>query len=224
MPVREGYVALLEPFIDTVVVCTMTALVIIITGVISDKAAPLDGITMRQELSVSALAETTDVAGLSDQDAERLLISVDRNKDGKSDYDADENGALTVGDMVALDRGAYFTKQAFVKGGYEWFKWFLFVAIVLFAFSTCISWAYYGERCFTALFGDWSSGLFKLIFLCFTFLGAVIAPTSIKDFSDMMILGMAFPNMLGMYFLSGNVRRHLNQYISDLKAGNYDRK
>ena len=224
VPVREGYVALLEPFIDTVVVCTMTALVIIITGVISDKAAPLDGITMRQELSVSALAETTDVAGLSDQDAERLLISVDRNKDGKSDYDADENGALTVGDMVALDRGAYFTKQAFVKGGYEWFKWFLFVAIVLFAFSTCISWAYYGERCFTALFGDWSSGLFKLIFLCFTFLGAVIAPTSIKDFSDMMILGMAFPNMLGMYFLSGNVRRHLNQYISDLKAGNYDRK
>ena len=210
VPVREGYVALLEPFIDTVVVCTMTALVIIITGVISDKNESLDGITMKQELSVSSLAESTDIAALSDQDAEKLLLTVDRNNDGKSDYDADESGTLTVGDMVALDRGAYFTKQAFVKGGYEWFKWFLFVAIVLFAFSTCISWAYYGERCFTALFGDWSSGLFKILFLVFTFLGAVIAPTSIKDFSDMMILGMAFPNMLGMYFLSGNVRRHLN--------------
>ncbi len=223
VPVREGYVALLEPFIDTVVVCTMTALVIIITGVISDKTEALDGQTMRQELSVSTLAETNDIASLSDQDAERLLITVDRNKDGASDYDADGDGALTVGDMVALDRGAYFTKQAFVKGGFEWFKWFLFVAIILFAFSTCISWAYYGERCFTALFGDWSSGLFKLLFLAFTFLGAVIAPTSIKNFSDMMILGMAFPNMLGMYFLSGNVRRHLNEYISDLKAGRYDR-
>ena len=223
VPVREGYVALLEPFIDTVVVCTMTALVIIITGVISDKTEGLDGTTMRQELSVSSLAEGNDIAKLSDQDAEKLLLTVDRNNDGASDYDADGDGKLTVGDMVALDRGAYFTKQAFVKGGFEWFKWFLFVAIILFAFSTCISWAYYGERCFTALFGDWSSGLFKLLFLVFTFLGAVIAPTSIKNFSDMMILGMAFPNMLGMYFLSGNVRRHLNEYISDLKAGKYDR-
>jgi AGCS family alanine or glycine:cation symporter len=220
VPVREGYVALLEPFIDTVVVCTMTALVIIITGVISDKSQPLALETIQKELSVTRVAEddSISIADLSQQDAEALLIETNGN------YDADGDGKLTVGDMVALDRGAYFTKQAFVSGGFEWFKWFLFVAIVLFAFSTCISWAYYGERCFTALFGDWSSGLFKILFLVFTFLGAVIAPTSIKDFSDMMILGMAFPNMLGMYFLSGNVRRHLNEYISDLKAGKYDRE
>ncbi|QEG20855.1 alanine/glycine:cation symporter family protein [Mariniblastus fucicola] len=219
VPVREGYVALLEPFIDTVVVCTMTALVIIITGVISDKTQELSLDTIQKELSVTQIVEeqSVDVASLSRLDAEKLLI------EANSSYDADGDGTLTVGDMVALDRGAYFTKQAFVEGGFEWFKWFLFLAIVLFAFSTCISWAYYGERCFTALFGDWSSGLFKILFLTFTFLGAVIAPTSIKDFSDMMILGMAFPNMLGMYFLSGNVRRHLNEYVSDLKAGKYDR-
>ena len=219
VPVREGYVALLEPFIDTVVVCTMTALVIIITGVISDKTEPLTLETIQKELSVTKLAEddTINISELSRQEAESLLIETNAK------YDANEDGKLTVGDMVDLDRGAYFTKQAFVQGGFEWFKWFLFVAIVLFAFSTCISWAYYGERCFTSLFGDWSSGLFKILFLGFTFLGAVIAPTSIKDFSDMMILGMAFPNMLGMYFLSGNVRRHLNEYISDLKAGHYDR-
>jgi AGCS family alanine or glycine:cation symporter len=223
VPVREGYVALLEPFIDTVVVCTMTALVIIITGVIADRSQPLQSATMKQELAVSVLAKDLDIEGLSQQDAEKYLMQIDRNKDGKSDYDADGDSKLTVNDMVKLDRGAYFTKEAFVTGGYEWFKWFLFIAIVLFAFSTCISWAYYGERCFTALFGDWSSGLFKVLFLSFTFLGAVIAPTSIKDFSDMMILGMAFPNMLGMYFLSGNVKRHLNEYISDLKAGKYDK-
>ena len=219
IPVREGYVALLEPFIDTVVVCTMTALVIIITGVISDKSEPLTLDTIKKELSVTQVAEdsTVDINLLTRPNAEKLLIETN------SRYDADGNGTLTVGDMVALDRGAYFTKQAFVKGGFEWFKWFLFVAIVLFAFSTCISWAYYGERCFTALFGDWSSGLFKLLFLGFTFLGAVIAPTSIKDFSDMMILGMAFPNMLGMYFLSGNVRSQLNEYISDLKLGKFDK-
>ena len=229
--VREGYVALLEPFIDTVVVCTMTDLVIIITGVISNPNDQLDLATIKKELSVTKVAEDSsiDIDSLSRQDAVEMLIKVNPKYDKVGPYDAEEkkyldaDGDLTVGDMVALDRGAYFTKQAFVTGGFEWFKWFLFVAIILFAFSTCISWAYYGERCFTALFGDWSSGLFKILFLAFTFLGAVIAPTSIKDFSDMMILGMAFPNMLGMYFLSGNVRRHLNEYISDLKAGNYDR-
>lgn len=231
VPVREGYVALLEPFIDTVVVCTMTALVIIITGVISNPNQELALATIQKELSVTKVAQdpSVKIEDLSRQDAEALLIQVSPKYDAVGPYDKDKKeylppeGKLTVGDMVKLDRGAYFTKQAFVSGGFEWFKWFLFVAIVLFAFSTCISWAYYGERCFTALFGDWSSGLFKVLFLLFTFMGAVIAPTSIKDFSDMMILGMAFPNMLGMYFLSGNVKRHLNEYISDLKAGKYDK-
>ena len=228
IPVREGYVALLEPFIDTVVVCTMTALVIIVTGVISDKNAPLDEYTIKQELMVTRLANdpSVNIAELSRLDAESLLIEtlpkydkVGLFVDGKF---KPSDGKLTVGDMVALDRGAYFTKRAFDSAGFEWFKWFLIVAIVLFAFSTCISWAYYGERCFTTLFGDWSSGLFKVLFLIFTFLGAVIAPSSIKDFSDMMILGMAFPNMLGMYFLSGNVRRQLTEYMADLKAGKFD--
>jgi len=220
VPVREGYVALLEPLIDTVVVCTMTALVIIITGVISDKTEPLAIETIQQELRVSSLNpdQIEEIGSLSHQQAEQLLIETNPK------YDADEDGKLTVNDMVKLDRGAFFTKQAFVKGGYEWFKWFLLLAIILFAYSTCISWAYYGERCFTALFGDWSSGLFKVLFLFFTFLGAVIAPTSIKNFSDMMILGMAFPNMLGMYFLSGKVRNHLNEYVSDLKSGKYNKK
>ncbi len=213
IPVREGYVALLEPFIDTVVVCTMTALVIIVTGVISDKSEPLALETLQQELAVCAVANTTDISGLSRQDAEQLLI------EEKPKMDGDGDGVLTVNDMVKLDRGAFFTKEAFVKGGFTWFKWFLFVAIVLFAYSTCISWAYYGERCFTSLFGDWSSGLFKLLFLTFTFLGAVVAPSSIKDFSDMMILGMAFPNMLGMYFLSGKVRAQLNDYVAGLRSG-----
>lgn len=230
VPVREGYVALLEPFIDTVVVCTMTALVIIVTGVISDKNEPLDLLTIQQELAVTKVAEDPSIviADLSRQDAEALLIQTNPKYDKVGHYIGANNyepadGKLTVGDMVALDRGAYFTKKAFDSIEFKWFKWFLIVAIVLFAFSTCISWAYYGERCFTTLFGEWSSGIFKVLFLTFTFLGAVIAPTSIKDFSDMMILGMAFPNMLGMYFLSGNVRRHLNEYVSDLKAGKHDR-
>ncbi|MFK7738143.1 MAG: alanine:cation symporter family protein, partial [Pirellulaceae bacterium] len=91
--------------------------------------------------------------------------------------------------------------------------------VMLFAYSTCISWYYYGERCFTSMFGDGSSSIFKVLFLVFTFLGSVVATTAIKDFSDMLILGMAFPNMLGMYFLSGKVRRALNEYWGDVQSG-----
>ncbi len=214
IPVREGYVALLEPFIDTVVVCTMTALVIIITGVVSDKDQKIPLQTLRQELRITA-GPSTDIMSLSQLDAESLLIQKNPSLDKNGD------GAMTVDDMIQLDRGAYFTKEAFSRGGHDFFKWFLYLAVVLFAYSTCISWYYYGERCFTALFGDWSSTLFKVLFLTSTFLGSVISASNIKDFSDMMILGMAFPNMLGMYFLSGNVRNHLDQYIEGLRSGTH---
>ena len=214
IPVREGYVALLEPFIDTVVVCTMTALVIIITGVVSDKDQKIPIETLQQELRI-AVGPDVDVMSLSQQDAETLLIQ----KNPKLDKNGD--GVMTVDDMIHLQRGAYFTKEAFTRGGHEFFKWFLYLAVVLFAYSTCISWYYYGERCFTALLGDWSSILFKILFLISTFLGSVISAGNIKDFSDIMILGMAFPNMLGMYFLSSNVRNQLNQYVQGLRSGEH---
>ncbi|MEM8735410.1 MAG: alanine:cation symporter family protein, partial [Planctomycetota bacterium] len=138
--------------------------------------------------------------------------------------DKNSDGELKVKDYIDLDRGAFFTKLAFVKSGNQVFVWFLIIAVMLFAYSTCISWYYYGERCFTSLFGDGSSPLFKVLFLVFTFLGSVVATTAIKDFSDMLILGMAFPNMLGMYFLSGRVRRALDSYWSDVKAGKFESK
>jgi AGCS family alanine or glycine:cation symporter len=159
-PVEEGVVALLEPFIDTIVVCTMTALVIIITGAYLDPA-----------------------------NAE--LIS--QNK----------GGALT---------------SAAMGGVIPWFPYILAVAVFLFAFSTMISWSYYGERCWVYLFGDGSSLIFKIIFLVFTFLGSVITATNILDFSDLMILGMAFPNILGLIILSGVVKKDLDHYTKSLHS------
>ena len=212
IPVREGYVALLEPFIDTVVVCTMTALVIIITGVVSDHGQKVPLETLQQEMQLIVAADF-DTTTLSQQDAERFLVA------NKPELDADGDGAITVKDMIKLNRGAYFTKEAFARGGPTFFKWFLYAAVVMFAYSTCISWYYYGERCFTALFGAWSSIIFKVLFLTATFLGSVISAGNIRDFSDMMILGMAFPNMLGMYFLSSKVRGQLMDYVEGLRSG-----
>ena len=160
-PVREGVVALMGPFIDTIVVCTMTALVIIITGAYSNP-----------------------------------------------EYAA----------YVAADKGAALTSMAMGEV-LPWFPWVLSVAVVLFAFSTMISWSYYGERCWAWMFGDGSSMIYRLIFLVFVFLGSIITATEVLDFGDLMILGMALPNVLGLILLSGKVRRDLDVYWRDLKAG-----
>lgn len=156
-PVSEGIVALLEPFIDTVVVCTMTALVLIFTGF----------------------------------------------ADGSSD--------LT---------GAELTSAAF-STVFPWFKYVLIIAILLFAFSTMISWSYYGLKSWTYLFGisKGSEIAYKVLFLLFIVVGSASSLGAVLDFSDMMILGMAFPNILGLYFLSGEVRKDLLKYFDDLKTG-----
>ena len=157
-PVSEGIVSLLEQFIDTVVICTMTALVIIITG--------------HHELSGS------------------------------------------------FDGGASLTSAAF-GSVISWFPYLLVVAIFLFAFSTMISWSYYGLKSWEYLFGKSKASeySYKLIFLMFIVVGSSVSLGSVLDFSDMMILAMAFPNIVGLLFLSKEVRIDLDSYFSRLKSG-----
>lgn len=167
-PISEGIVALLEPFIDTVVVCTMTGLVIVITGAYDTAQYP-------------------------------------------------DNQALIDG-----DKGAMLTSNAFASV-VPWFPWILVVAVVLFAYSTMISWSYYGERCTTLLLGPRASTPYKLMFLVFVFLGSVVAAKNVLDFSDLMILSMGLPNILGVALLSGKVRRRLDDYWTRYKAGLFER-
>ena len=163
--VREGIVALLEPFIDTIIVCTMTALVIVITGA----------------------------------------------------YDPTANEGIFA-PYIASGNGAGLTSKAF-ESQISWFPYVLSIAVVLFAFSTMISWSYYGERCFVWLFGDKSSLWYKGMFLAFVFLGSVITAKQVLDFGDLMILGMAFPNVLGLVLLSGKVKTAFNDYWAKLQSG-----
>jgi AGCS family alanine or glycine:cation symporter len=154
-PVREGMVALLEPFIDTVVVCTMTGLVIVVTGA----------------------------------------------------YAVEEAGT-----------GITMTSWAF-ETVFPWFKYVLSLTAVLFAFSTMISWSYYGEQCWVDLFGLPSILVYKAIFLIFVWLGAIFQAQAVLDFGDLMILGMAFPNILGLLLLSGKVKAALDDYLARLGSG-----
>jgi AGCS family alanine or glycine:cation symporter len=156
-PVSEGIVSLLEPFVDTIIVCTMTSLVLIFTG-----------------------------------------------------FDDNNTG---------LD-GAALTSAAF-SSVFPWFRYVLLVAIILFAFSTMISWSYYGMKAWTFLFGNTKKmeNIYKILFLCFVVLGASVGLGAVIDFSDMMILGMALPNILGLYFLSKEVKLDLKSYFRRLKTG-----
>lgn len=165
-PVREGIVALLEPFIDTVVVCTMTALVMVITE------------------------------------------SYDR-------------GNPELAPLIAAKNGAAITSRAF-GGQIPFFAYLISLIVFLFAYSTQISWSYYGERCWAYLFGDGASLWYRIIFLVFTFLGSIVTATQMLDFGDLMILGMAFPNLIGVLLLSGKIRAQLDDYWKRFKAGEFE--
>ena len=156
-PISEGMVGLLEPFIDTIVICTMTAFVIIITG------------------------NYQDVGGLS---------------------------------------GSELTSQAF-GSVISWFPYILAIAILLFAFSTMISWSYYGLKSWTFLFGKSkrSELVYKIIFMMFVVVGSSASLDAVVNFSDMMILAMAFPNIIGLIILSGEVKIDLKTYLNQLKDG-----
>lgn len=156
-PVTEGFVALWEPFIDTVVICTMTALVIIITG---------------QYL----------VAG--------------------------------GGDGVQLTSNAFGSVVS-------WFPYVLTFAVLLFAFSTTITWGYYGAKA-AAFMARENKGVlygFKIFYLFTAVLGCTLQLSSLVDIADALLFIMAIPNLIGVYLLMPVVKRELNAYWARLKSG-----
>ena len=159
-PLTEGYVALLEPFIDTVVICTMTALVIVITG-------------------------TYGTEGLS---------------------------------------GVALTSSAF-QSVFPWFGVVLAIAVLLFAFSTMISWSYYGLKSWTYLFGEGKTSelIFKIIFCVFVVIGCSMNLGPVIDFSDAAIFAMSIFNVIGLYMLMGSLRADLRDYQARLASGEIKR-
>ena len=155
----EGMVALLEPFIDTVVVCTMTALVLIITG------------------NVTA-----------------------------------ENSSLNDAQAILLTSGAF-------ESVISWFPYVLTVAVVLFAFSTMISWSYYGFQGWAYLFGRSKKMeyLYKIIFCLFVIVGSAASLGSVIGFSDAMIFAMMVPNMVGIVILAPKVKKELLRFMDLIK-------
>ena len=87
-----------------------------------------------------------------------------------------------------------------------------------------ISWSYYGERSWTYLFGEKYTLVYKLLFISFTVAASVTSASAILDFSDLLILAMALPNLIGLYILQGDVKSNLNAYLAKWKDGELDRE
>ena len=170
-PASEGIVALLEPFIDTVVICTMTALVII-------------------------------------------FFNMDA---GAFDYG---NG---IGSTVLLDNGDYVGGVDLTSMAYDsvipGFRYVLTMAIILFAFSTMISWSYYGLQSWKYLFGRGKTAdiVYKVLFLMFVVIGAAATLDAVIKFSDAMILALVFPNMIGLLILFPKVKKSFDRYLAAIK-------
>ena len=160
-PVREGIVAMIGPFIDTIVVCFMTASVILIT--------------------------------------------------------ADANPLYKVGGGI---NGAELTSAAFGTT-ISWFPYVLSIVVFLFSFSTMISWYYYGDKGWKYLFGESSIKIYQGMYLGAVVLGAIASLGNVIDFSDMMILSCAFPNIIGCMFLLPLLREKLNEYWSKYNNGEF---
>ena len=157
-PLTQGFVAMLEPFIDTVVICTITALVIILT--VYDPAMLNEGTIRGVELTSSAFASVI-----------------------------------------------------------PWFPSVLAVVVMLFAYSTMISWSYYGLEGFVYMFGSKqrTKRIFNAVFCLFVVVGCTVQLDTVLDFSDAMIFAMALANMLALYLLGPDVKRELDAYWAKLK-------
>lgn len=167
-PVSEGFVALLEPFVDTVIVCTMTALTIVVA----------DTSLYETSRSQAAAGEEPDASGV-------LLTS-----------DAFESVV-------------------------SWFPILLAVAVTLFAFSTLITWSYYGQKAWEYLFGRARGSiiLYKFVFCTFTVMGCVLTLGEVVNFADTFLFVCAFVNILGLYLLLPVIRTEMKQYLADRKSG-----
>jgi len=295
-PASEGLVGLLEPLVDTVVVCTMTALVIVITGewkvdarVHENTKAPIY-MTQANDLEKAQIAHTKEMGKLpnserkvfplreymedsgeqfllpgdtplriigspaKDEEQEewgrvyaneetadllaglgadvRQVVSKKLGTDGVDRHfgrgGSDEEASLYAvwiplsNDVLSKQMDITKTSEAFGTGIGEWFPFVLTIAVVLFAFSTMLSWSYYGEQALLFLCGgEYNKPLvigYKLVFCLVVVLGAIIGSGSAVSIGDSFLFAMVVPNLIGVFFLLPKVRESLKDFLAHARA------
>jgi AGCS family alanine or glycine:cation symporter len=253
-PVSEGLVAILEPFIDTIVICTITGLVLLSSGVWNEKHQnDFQGSDMTI-ISGNSYSDATDEGSMilynhiSGKETIPLFngdlhvengqikdqISIINSRSLAEEvmvYNEDElfTGVITVNagkpfDSDHIFRGkslvhsAPLTAIAFTRGFFgEFGKYIVTIGLLLFAFSTAISWSYYGDRAMTFLLGSKSVIYFRIVYVIGFFLAAFTDTTIIWTLSGITIALMTLPNLFGLIYLHKDIKSTIDTYWKDFK-------
>ncbi len=248
-PVSEGVVALLEPFIDTIVICTITALVVLTTGVwnstinteITLQGGDLSYVVeseTRYEETAMPPSELVIRDGKQTVGSGNVLLAwhevpvfelyVDEAQtmpfSGRISTEAGvataENGSTYTSLFgPAVESGAPLTAFGFSKGLGRIGNFIVVICVLLFGISTAISWSYYGDRCANYLFGRRAILVYKLIFVGMHFVGAVTELNTIWSLGDTALSLVTIPNVFALILLSGVVKQLTRDYFSDFKPG-----
>lgn len=253
-PVSEGLVAILEPFIDTIVICTVTGLVLLSSGVWNQKHENDFQQTDMTILSGQQYSDKTDegIAQLYGHISGENLLPVYNGKLDVEDgiiqtdvsiinarslaenikvYIDDEpfSGKIKISDGKPLNskftfRGeslihsAPLTAIAFQKGFFgSWGQYIVSIGLLLFAFSTAISWSYYGDRAMTFLFGPKSIIYYRIVYVAAFFLASFADTTIIWTLSGITIAVMTLPNLFGLLYLRKEVKSTIAEYWVNFK-------
>jgi AGCS family alanine or glycine:cation symporter len=243
-PVREGLVASLEPFIDTLVICTMTGLVIVTSGAYRDRAEQALDFSALEAVAVEAAADE-QLVSLRESRAAAEFEVVDGDPVGASLVLFDSivhtprftdragepwNGRLSLdaagglslvgdGDVPrvsgdALLTGAPMTAAGFRHGLGGFGNLIVTLGVILFAVSTAISWSYYGDRSVEYLFGPGAIMPYRWVFISFFFVGAILPLKAVWTYGDVALGLMSFPNLIAITLLSGVVVKMTRDYMS----------
>ncbi len=261
-PVSEGLVAILEPFIDTLVICTITGLVLLSSGVWNEKIE-----NQFQNTDMIIFADTYNGEVKDDQQAifkhltnESLLpvfngelevvdgkiqnkltvvharsiaedikiLSDDKPYSGKikiTDGKVENGTANVIFTGKSLIHSAPLTAVAFTRSFFgEWGKYIVSIGLLLFAFSTAISWSYYGDRSVTFLFGAKYVFIYRILYVVGFFFAGFTDTTIIWNLSLLTVVFMAIPNLFGILLLHREVKSTVKDYWVQFKSENPDVK
>lgn len=249
-PLSEGMVAILEPFIDTIIICMVTGLVLLSSGVWNEKHP-----NTFQQTDMFVLDKVYNESDPTDKD---LLFKHMGGKDKVAYYSGElnvENGKITnslsvlharsiAEEVVVKKAGAPFTGSLAVQSGNivnpapdlsfegksllhsaplttvaftksyfgDFGKYIVAIGLLLFAFSTAISWSYYGDRAMTFLLGPKSVLPYHIFYTIAFFFASFVDTTIIWTLSGVTIALMTIPNLIGIIWLRNEMPRIIKQY------------
>ena len=245
--VEEGFVSILEPFIDTLIICTLTGLVILSSGVWTDKFT-----NNFEKTSMFVVEGTLD----ENQDAQEILnflsgndstvksfsgnlnvesgkiinnVTVINNRSIADDVMIMKNnlpytGLIEVSDKIGIEydvvgkslvKSAVLTSKAFNKGFFgNYGEFIVSIGLLLFAFSTVITWAYYGDRCTAYLFGEGAIIYYRVIYVfAFFIAGSGFIDTEIIwNFALITVAASTLPNLISMFLLRDKMKKIIEDY------------